>query len=124
MIIVFTIFLFGLVGLSSAQEASTLTTQNQWDERYRRVEYIYGKEPVRFLKKQVSTLGTGKALCLAAGEGRNAVFLAQQGFEVVAGDISSEGLKKCALLAQERDVEVKTEMADLATYDMGHGSTT
>ena len=69
--------LVSLVSLSSAQESSPSTTQHQWDKRYTQARYIYGKEPVGFLKEHVGALGAGKALCLAAGEGRNAVFLAQ-----------------------------------------------
>ncbi len=90
-----------------------------WDRRYASQEYIYGKEPAEFLKTQIARLGKGKALCLAAGEGRNEVFLAQQGFEVVAVDFSARGLEKCQALAAERGVQVQTVVADLNTWDLG-----
>lgn len=90
-----------------------------WDKAYGVERYVYGEEPVVFLKEQIGRLKKGKALCLAAGEGRNAVYLAQQGFEVVAVDISAKGLEKCARLAQEKGVKVQTQVADLGDYDMG-----
>ena len=90
-----------------------------WDRVYSAERYIYGVEPVTFLKEQIGRLKKGKALCLAAGEGRNAAYLAQQGFEVLAVDISAKGLEKCAQLARERGVEVQTQVADLHDYDMG-----
>lgn len=91
----------------------------RWDERYATAEFIYGKEPVGFLENQVGRLNKGRALCLAAGEGRNEVFLAQQGFAVVAVDVSARGLEKCRALAAERGVQVQTVVADLSTWDLG-----
>ncbi len=98
------------------------STAERWDARYGKAEsFVYGSEPVRFLKEQMPKLTRrkGRALCLAAGEGRNAVYLAQQGFEVVAVDISAVGLEKCRALAQLRGVEVETVTADLTTFDLG-----
>lgn len=89
-----------------------------WDKRYGTERFLFGKEPVTFLKEQIDTLKKGKALCLAAGEGRNAVYLAQQGFDVLAVDVSAKGLEKCRALARERGVEVQTQVADLRDYDM------
>ncbi len=93
----------------------------RWDRRYDTEKYVYGRDPVQFLKEQIANLGKGKALCLAAGEGRNAVYLAEQGFEVVAVDISTKGLRKCQALAKARGVEVRTVVADLETYEFEHG---
>lgn len=92
-----------------------------WDRRYSREMYLYGKEPVDFLRQVVGRLRVGTALALAAGEGRNAVFLAQQGFEVTAVDISAKGLEKCRALASEHGVTVHTVVADIDTFDVGHG---
>ena len=91
----------------------------QWDRRYDRAQYVYGKEPVAFLVYAVDRLRPGAALDLAAGEGRNAVYLAQRGFEVTAVDVSAKGLEKCAALARERGVTVRTVVADLDTFDLG-----
>ena len=65
-----------------------------WDKRYDTEEYIYGTEPNDFLKANYATLPKPKILSLAEGEGRNAVFLAKQGFKVTAVDSSSIGLAK------------------------------
>ena len=91
-----------------------------WDERYNSDEYAYGKEANDFLKQHIGDLPNGRILCLAEGEGRNAVFLAQQGFQVVAIDSSRVGLKKARQLAAERAVEIETVHADLEFFDPGH----
>lgn len=103
----------------SAAPDQPVTAAEKWDRRYARDRYVYGVEPVAFLENQISRLGHGRALCLAAGEGRNAVYLAQQGFDVVAVDISAKGLEKARRLAQEQGVDLQTDVADLNAYDMG-----
>jgi SAM-dependent methyltransferase len=109
---------FVLLGtIASAQPTSS--PSDRWDNRYDREMYIYGKEPIQFLRDRVAGLGGGKALCLAAGEGRNAVYLAQQGFDVTAVDISGVGLRKAAQLAAEQGVTLTTLVADLTTFDLG-----
>lgn len=103
-------------GLGSAAQRSP---GEAWDQRYGQDLYIYGKEPVTFLVDVSGRLRVGSALVLAAGEGRNAVYLAQQGFAVTAVDVSAKGLQKCRALAAERGVTVTTVVADLDTFDMG-----
>ncbi|MBO1923566.1 class I SAM-dependent methyltransferase [Thiomicrorhabdus sp. 6S3-12] len=93
-----------------------------WDKRYSSEEYQYGTEANDFLKQSVHHLpqtGTGKILCLGEGEGRNAVFLAEQGFDVTAVDASEIGLQKALALAESRGVRISTQVADLANYDLG-----
>lgn len=92
-----------------------------WDERYSAEHYIYGKEPNLFLKENSGTLPMGNILCLAEGEGRNAVFLARQGYSVTAVDASSTGLKKAQRLAEENEVQVEFIHQDLADFDLGYG---
>ncbi len=92
-----------------------------WDKRYDTEEYVYGKAPNKFLAEAVKPLKRGKALCLAEGEGRNAVYLAQQGFEVLAVDQSAVGLRKADALAAERDVSIATQVADLADFPIEPG---
>jgi len=87
-----------------------------WDERYSSSEYAYGTEPNDFLVAKVGNLPPGKVLCLAEGEGRNAVWLAQQGFEVTAVDASGVGLEKARRLASERSVSIAAIHSDLAHY--------
>lgn len=90
-----------------------------WDGRYSTGEYLYGTEPNDFLVEQLTGIEPGTVLCLAEGEGRNAVYLAALGFEVTAVDQSGEGGRKTLALARERGVEVDVVTADLAGYDLG-----
>ncbi len=90
--------------------------QERWDKRFGKKEFALGKEPHPFLKKHIHLLPKGRALDVAAGEGRNAVFLAQNGFEVDAVDISEKGLKKAQKLAGEKGVKINTFLVDLDRY--------
>lgn len=91
-----------------------------WDERFSEDTYFYGTQPNDFLKLNVASIPRGEVLCLAEGEGRNAVFLAGQGYEVTAVDSSPVGLKKAQQLAAEHGVHINIVQADLADYDPGH----
>jgi SAM-dependent methyltransferase len=90
-----------------------------WDDRYAVDEYVYGTSPNTFLAEHYQQLPKGKVLCLAEGEGRNAVFLAEQGYDVTAVDNSAVGLEKAQKLAQQRGVAIETVVADLAHFDLG-----
>ncbi|HIO24202.1 MAG TPA: SAM-dependent methyltransferase, partial [Nitrospinaceae bacterium] len=57
--------------------------QNRWDKYYNMEEFIYGTEPIPFLRDNINLLPKNKALDLAMGEGRNGVYLATQGFDVL-----------------------------------------
>jgi len=87
-----------------------------WNERYRNNGFAYGTEPNSFLAENANLL-TGPVLSLAEGEGRNAVFLASLGFEVLGVDASDVGLAKAHKLAESRGVSIRTEVADLAAYE-------
>ncbi len=87
-----------------------------WDERYSQAEYVYGKNPNDFLVEVVQQIPKGRVLCLADGEGRHGVYLAQQGCQVTAVDGSSVGLEKARKLAAERSVTIETIAADLAEF--------
>lgn len=89
-----------------------------WDERYSSEQFAYGKEPNDFLREVVDRLPVGRTLCLAEGEGRNAVFLATRGHDVTAVDMSLVGLGKANRLAEERDVTIETVHADLADFSI------
>lgn len=90
-----------------------------WDQRYSRKDYAYGTNANDFLVSAGDQLPTGKILCLAEGEGRNAVWLAEHGNEVTAVDSSEIGLKKANQLARDRGVNITTVHADLTNHDMG-----
>lgn len=87
-----------------------------WNERYSRDEFAYGTEPNTFLVENAKLL-KGPVLSLAEGEGRNAVFLASLGLDVLGVDGSEVGLAKAQRLAASKGVAIKTEVADLATYE-------
>jgi SAM-dependent methyltransferase len=93
-----------------------------WDERYRCEEYVYGTEPNDFLRAQAHRLPRGRILCLAEGEGRNAVYLAGLGHQVTAVDASRVGLAKARRLAAARGVRIETVAADLAGYAPGRAA--
>ncbi|MEO0325375.1 MAG: class I SAM-dependent methyltransferase [Myxococcota bacterium] len=92
-----------------------------WDERYSDVFASYGTEPNDFLREVAGRIPEGPVLCLAEGEGRNAVFLAAQGYAVTGVDQSEVGLANAARLAKERGVALTTVVADLCDYDLGEG---
>lgn len=91
---------------------------NPWDGRYGGEDFFYGIEPNDFLRQEAGRLpGRSRVLCLAEGEGRNAVYLAQLGHRVTAVDGSAVGLAKLGRLAAKRGVEVETVHADLGEFD-------
>jgi SAM-dependent methyltransferase len=93
-----------------------------WDQRYAEPGFAYGTEPNDFLREQAPRLApASEVLCLAEGEGRNAVFLASLGHRVHGVDLSSVGLAKAQALAASRGVAITTELADLSRYDLGVG---
>lgn len=92
-----------------------------WNERYSASEYVYGTEPNTFLVEQIEKLGEwpgARTLELAGGEGRNGVWLAQQGFAVTIVDGSEVGLAKARGLAESRGVAVETIHADLGAFEI------
>lgn len=90
-----------------------------WDERYSTEAYAYGKTANTFLAEYVQALPKERVLSLAEGEGRNAVFLARQGYDVTAVDSSIVGLEKARKLAEEQGVSIHCLHADLADVDLG-----
>lgn len=100
-----------------------MSGRNIWDERYAAEGFAYGTEPNDFLRHNIQLLPAGgRILCLAEGEGRNGVFLARHGFEVVAVDSSATGLEKARNLAREHGVQLTTQVADLANFDIAEAS--
>lgn len=96
---------------------------NAWDERYDRADFAYGTEPNAFLVGQRWRLERGMAvLAVADGEGRNGVWLAQQGMKVTSVDGSAVGLRKALGLALTRGVILRTICADLVDWDWPQGT--
>ncbi len=90
--------------------------KDRWDQKYDTETYIFGKQPVPFLTQNIHLLPKGRALDIAMGEGRNGVYLATQGFEVVGLDISPKGLAKAHQLAEQNHVKIETRVVDLENH--------
>lgn len=107
-----------LTGIKVTQDSKT-----QWDQRYSRPTFIFGKSPAEFLAENYQYIPfEGTVLDMGMGEGRNAVFLAQKGYKVTGIDISSVAVKKSYLLAQEFGVKIKGVVASLKDYKISPGS--
>jgi SAM-dependent methyltransferase len=93
-----------------------------WDERYSEPGFAFGTEPNGFLVSVADCIPKGRVLCLAEGEGRNAVFLADLGYDVTAVDSSTVGLAKAEGLARDRSVTIHTLHADLTDFEIEPGA--
>lgn len=107
-----------LSGVKVSQDSKT-----QWDQRYSRPTFIFGKSPAQFLAENYQYIPyEGTVLDMGMGEGRNAVFLAQKGYKVTGVDLSSVAVKKSYLLAQEFGVKIKGVVASLKDYKINPGT--
>jgi SAM-dependent methyltransferase len=89
----------------------------RWETRFSAAEYIFGTAPNAFLAAQKQRLPkAGRALAVADGEGRNGVWLAEQGLDVRSIDFSPTAQSKARALAQARNVVITTELADVTTW--------
>ncbi|MHB8493186.1 MAG: SAM-dependent methyltransferase [Casimicrobiaceae bacterium] len=88
-----------------------------WNQRYTSPGYLFGEEPNAFLRKQARWLQPGsRVLCVADGEGRNSVWLAEQGFEVIAFDFAPNAVEKARALAKRRGVSVDHQVNDIENW--------
>lgn len=88
-----------------------------WNVRYAGSELVWGAGPNRFLVAEAAGLEPGRAIDLACGEGRNAIWLAERGWRATGVDFSGAAIAKARRLAAERGVEVEWEVADLFAYE-------
>jgi SAM-dependent methyltransferase len=96
--------------------------RTEWDARYAAAsELVWTAQPNRFVVEELVGLPPGRALALAAGEGRNAVWLAGRGWRVTAVDFSQVALARGRQLANERGVEVTWVVADVRSYEPSPG---
>ena len=94
--------------------------QHQWDELYASTELVWTAEANRFVVGELAGLTAGRALDLGSGEGRNAIWLAERGWQVTAVDFSAVGLAKAAELAARRGATgIRWVEADLREYQPG-----
>ena len=89
----------------------------RWEARFSAPDYVFGKAPNAFLKNHAHLLKRGgKTLVFADGEGRNGVFLAELGLDVLSIDFSPNAINKAQALARERGVKLRIERADIFTW--------
>jgi SAM-dependent methyltransferase len=90
---------------------------DRWQQRYSAPGYLFGTAPNAFLRSQAHLLPKrGTALAIADGEGRNGVFLAEQGLDVLSIDFSPLAQEKAKKLAAERGVRLRVEQADVTAW--------
>jgi hypothetical protein len=95
-------FLMHIPGLNNKQQSM----KEFWDDRYSQQQFAYGEAPNEFIKEQLALLSAGKILFPAEGEGRNAVYAAQLGWDVSAFDFSSKGKERAEQLAASKQVNI------------------
>jgi SAM-dependent methyltransferase len=101
----------------ASDRSPALSEYQRWEQRFGTPEYAFGKEPNYFLKSCKPLLPkSGKALAVADGEGRNGVWLAEQGLAVLSIDFSPSAQRKAKALARERGVDVAFELADVHAW--------
>ena len=95
-----------------------MSEYDRWETRYRAPGYAFGREPNYFLAACKHLLPkSGRVLAVADGEGRNGVWLAQHGLDVVSLDFSPSAQAKAATLARERGVAMTIERGDVHNWD-------
>jgi SAM-dependent methyltransferase len=87
-----------------------------WDDRYQGDDLIFTADPSRFLGPELAGVKPGRALDLGSGEGRNALWLAEQGWTVTGVDFSAVGVTKADRLARRRRLQVDWVVADLRSF--------
>lgn len=110
----------GILRPTSVTVVSHTTSSGQtWDERYSEPGFAFGDQPNDFLVEVAPILTKGETLMLGDGEGRNGVWMAQQGHDIVTVDLSAVGVTKARELAAKRGVVIDARVGDLESFDMG-----
>jgi cyclopropane fatty-acyl-phospholipid synthase-like methyltransferase len=108
----------GASSTTPASEVERMSELERWEARFSASGYWFGTTPNAFLARQAHRLRPGqRALAVADGEGRNGVWLAEQGLDVISLDFSPSAGEKARTLAAERGVRLRTEQADLTTWN-------
>jgi len=95
-----------------------MAQDNFWNQRYDSEDYLFGTAPAAFLvNQQAHVPASARTLVVADGEGRNSVWLAERGLDVVAMDGSEKGVAKARKLAEARGVKVDYHLADIFAWD-------
>ena len=91
--------------------------QDFWNKQYKTDEYFFGKEPNEFFRTFIDSLPPGKILLPGAGEGRNAVYAADAGWEVDAFDFSPTAREKALRFAREKEVDLRYSLQDARNFN-------
>ena len=91
--------------------------QHTWNQRFAAEHYVFGEAPNEYLRSQAAHLVPGTALAVADGEGRNGVWLAEQGLQVEAFDFSNIAIQKAQALAHKRQVQIHCVCSDWPSFD-------
>lgn len=103
--------------MTSSVSAPFSDPAKRWNDRFAKDGYVFGAEPNEWLRQKASVWNRGsKILCVADGEGRNSVWLAKQGHDVDAFDISEVGIAKARRLADDNQVNVNFTLADCDSF--------
>jgi len=95
-----------------------MSDYERWNARYASPDYVFGTQPNAFLRAEARRLKPGaRVLCVADGEGRNGIFLAEKGMQVHSVDFSDNALAKARKLARARNVDIEFEKADLFSWN-------
>lgn len=98
--------------------AKPATEHERWQETFSAPEYVFGEGPNAFLERSKPLLpDSGRVLAVSDGEGRNGVWLAEQGLDVVSVDFSEHAQAKARALAEKRGVRIAIEPGDMLAYD-------
>lgn len=97
-----------------------MSKRQLWNDRYAGKELIWSTGPNELFSSEVGGLQPAKALDVASGEGRNAIWLAEQGWDVTAIDFSDVGIKKGSQIAEKRGVTLTWLTEDVSTWTLPH----
>lgn len=101
------------------QTKEPIQMEQFWNERYAQPDWVYGQQPNVFFKEQLAGRPPGKLLLAAEGEGRNAVYAARQGWQVVAFDFSAAGQQKALQLAAQAGVGIDYQLQKAEDFRLG-----
>jgi len=88
-----------------------------WEKEYKQKKYYWGLKPDPVLEKCINKIPKGKVLDMGAGEGRNSIFLAKNGFEVIAIDKIKRGLEKIKNLSKKYNLTIETKTCDIKDFN-------
>ena len=104
--------------MSYQPPSNQIPAGEKWNLRYQPKEFLYGREPMLALKNLLPELKVGKAIDIGMGEGRNAIYLAQKGFQVDGIDASSVAIERARKLAEEKGVKIEAKVQNLDFFLM------